>query len=160
MAELASTFEAAGCRDVRTHLQSGNVVFRASRTAAARVASAVSGAIAGRHGLRVPVVLRTGAELRAAAEGNPFLRAGAPPETLHVVFLADRPSAAAAAALDPARSPPDAFEVRGREVYLRCPGGLARTRLTTGWFDARLGTTSTVRSWRTVLALAAMAAGG
>jgi len=51
-------------------------------------------------------------------------------------------------------------EVRGREVYLRCPGGLARSRLTTGWFDARLGTTSTVRNWRTVLALAAMAAGG
>jgi uncharacterized protein (DUF1697 family) len=107
----------------------------------------------------VPVVLRSAAELRAVVRGNPFLEAGADPATLHVAFLADRPTAAAAASLDPARSPPDAFAVRGREVYLHLPNGGARSKLTTAWLDARLDTVSTVRNWRTVERLLALASG-
>jgi uncharacterized protein (DUF1697 family) len=49
--------------------------------------------------------------------------------------------------------------VRGREVYLHCPNGVARTRLTNGYFDAALGTTSTSRNWRTVLKLLELAGG-
>jgi hypothetical protein len=45
------------------------------------------------------------------------------------------------------------FIVRGREVYLRLPHGVARTRLTNDYFDANLGTMSTGRNWRTVTRL-------
>ncbi|HZN92159.1 MAG TPA: hypothetical protein VFB81_05620, partial [Myxococcales bacterium] len=81
----------------------------------------------------------------------------ADPDTLHVVFLADPPPPAKVAALDPARSPPDEFQVRGREIYLRCPNGFGRTKLSNAYFDSKLGTISTVRNWRTVLTLAEMA---
>jgi len=57
------------------------------------------------------------------------------------------------AGLDPGRSPPDEFVVRGREIYLRFPGGVARSKLTNAYFDSKLATTSTVRNWRTVLKL-------
>jgi uncharacterized protein (DUF1697 family) len=57
------------------------------------------------------------------------------------------------AALDPLRSPPDAYAVRGREIYLQCPNGVGSTKLTNAYFDSRLATISTGRNWRTVLKL-------
>ena len=69
------------------------------------------------------------------------------------MFLASQPDAGAIAALDPHRSPPDAFVVRGSEIYLQCPNGAGTTKLTNAWFDSRLSTISTGRNWRTVLKL-------
>ena len=154
MHELAALFEAAGCGAVRTYIQSGNVVFQAPAALARTLPARVSAAILKAHGHRVPVVLRTAEELRAVGRGNPFPDS---PEILHVAFLAGWPSAAAVAALDPGRSPPDELEVRGRELYLRLPNGVARTKLTNAYLDRTLGTTSTLRNWRTVLALVELA---
>ncbi len=158
MADLAAVFAAEGCAEVRTYIQSGNVLFLAPAARAGGLAGAVEGAIAARFGFRVPVVIRTASDLARVARGNPFLAAGADPATLHVAFLAGPPAPARVAALDPRRSPPDAFAVRGREVYLHFPNGVARSRITNAWLDAALRTTSTVRNWRTVLELLARAA--
>jgi uncharacterized protein (DUF1697 family) len=134
------------------------VVFRATETCAARIPAAIAKAVADQLGFRAPVVMRTAGELRAIARGNPFLRGGtsAEAESLHVMFLADRPSPARVATLDPKRSPSDEFEVMGREIYLRCPNGVGRTRLTNEYFDTKLATTSTMRNWRTVMKLLEM----
>jgi uncharacterized protein (DUF1697 family) len=158
MKDLAAMFAEAGCADVVTYIQSGNVVFRATETCAARVPAAIAKAVADRLGFRAPVVMRTAGELRGVLRANPFLRAGAPIESLHVMFLADRPSPARVATLDPNRSPTDEFQVVGREIYLRCPNGMGGTKLTNAYFDAKLATTSTVRNWRTVVKLVEMTA--
>ncbi len=155
--DLVAVFEALGCRDVRTYIQSGNVVARAPASAVDGLADAAAKALHEGFGLTVPVVLRTGDALAAAVADNPYLAAGADPATVHVMFLRDAPTAAQAAALDPHRSPGDAYTVRGREVFLHCPNGLARTKLTNDYFDRRLATVSTVRNWKTVLTLLAMA---
>jgi uncharacterized protein (DUF1697 family) len=76
--------------------------------------------------------------------------------TLHVAFLADRPDKGRIAAMDPNRSPGDSFEVRGQEVFLHLPNGVAKTKLTNEYLDRTLGTTSTLRNWRTVLKLIEM----
>ena len=157
MKELIAMVGDAGGTDVVTYIQSGNVVFRASAATAKKVPAALERAITKRFGHRVPVVMRTAAELMAVVRNNPFLTAGAAPDTLHVAFLADMPVAANVAALDPRRSPPDAFEVRGRDIYLHLPAGVAKTKLSNAYFDARLATTSTVRNWRTVLKLVELA---
>lgn len=68
-------------------------------------------------------------------------------------FLADRPSVAQVAAIAPDRSPPDECVIHGRELFLRCPNGMARTKLTHAYLDRTLGTTTTIRNWRTTLAL-------
>ena len=159
MAELRAMFEGVGCTDVRTYIQSGNVVFRAEPALAARIPGLIEANIATTKGFQVPVVTRTAAELDAAVRGNPFLAAGADPAQLHVGFLAEAPSAARIAELDPDRSPRDAFEVRGREVYLHFPNGTARSKLTVDYFDRVLGTTVTIRNWRTVGKLVDMAGG-
>jgi uncharacterized protein (DUF1697 family) len=153
MAELARVFVAAGCGDVRTYIQSGNVVYRAQPALAARVPDLVAQRIARDFGLKVPVVTRSAAELARVATSNPFLRAGADTKELHVAFLAETPAKTAVAALDPRRSPPDELRVAGREVYLHLPNGVARTKLTNAYLDSTLGTTSTLRNWNTVLKL-------
>lgn len=158
MAELVSMVEALGASRVRTYIQSGNVVLTARAPTAHRLPRGLRRLIAERKGLSVPVVLRTAAELGAVVDDNPFLARGAEPKALHVAFLADVPEAAAAEALDPDRSPPDAFALRGRELFLHLPGGVARTKLTNAYLDRTLGTVCTVRNWRTVLTLARMAA--
>jgi uncharacterized protein (DUF1697 family) len=150
MKDLAAMFSDCGCEGVETYIQSGNVVFEARAAIAERVPAALGGAILERFGYRVPVVIRTAGELAAAARGNPFLAAGHDPDSLHVAFLANLPPKARAASLDVRRSPPDEFVFRGREVYLRLPNGVARTKLTNAYFDSTLGTTSTLRNWRTV----------
>jgi uncharacterized protein (DUF1697 family) len=157
MSDLVALFAAEGCTNVSTFIQSGNVVFDAPKKLAAQVPTHVEQRIQERFGLQVPVVVRTAAELSAVVERNPFLSAGADADALHVLFLKDAPAARLTRALDPARSPPDAFALVGREVYLRCPNGIGRTKLTNGYFDKALATVSTGRNWRTVLKLIALA---
>jgi uncharacterized protein (DUF1697 family) len=159
MADLSAMFEKAGCARVQTYIQSGNVVFDAEAGAAGALPEQIQGAIEKRFGYRIPVVMRTAGEMAAVAGDNPFLSRGADADVLHVVFLAGAPSASRAAALDPNRSPPDEMVVRGREIYLACPNGIARTRITNAYLDATLATTSTLRNWRTVQVLARMASG-
>lgn len=156
MKDLAAMFGEAGCSDVRTYIQSGNVVFEAAPTLARRIAGVITASIGDRFGLEVPVVTRSADQLAAIVSANPYAREGTDEKWLHVAFLADTPSAAGIAALDPQRSPPDEFVVHNAEIYLSCPNGMARTKLTNAYFDTTLGTTSTVRNWRTTLKLLEM----
>lgn len=156
MKELAALFAAAGAKDGRTCIQSGNVVFKATGHVVAHLANTISEAIEEGFGLKVPVLLRSRAELEAVLDANPFLARASNPKALHVMFLSDHPSDERVAALDPQRSPPDEFAVLGREVYLHCPKGIARSKLTTAWIDRALGTVATVRNWNTVNALVEM----
>jgi uncharacterized protein (DUF1697 family) len=156
MKRLVELFLAAGCEDVRTWIQSGNVVFAASPALAKRLPTTIGTALREQLGLEVPVVTRTAVELRAAVRANPFLDQGAEERALSVGFLADRPSRARVSKLDPQRSPPDAFSVRGREVYLHCPNGVARSKLTNAYFDSTLATISTFRNWKTTSKLLEM----
>jgi uncharacterized protein (DUF1697 family) len=159
MKELAAMFGKAGCTDVQTYIQSGNVVFRADAKRAARISATIAKAITARFPMRIPIVVRSAGELRRVAENNPFLARGVDADKLHLVFLSGAPVVAAVAALDPKRSAPDEFIVRGAEIYLHCPNGFGRTKLSNAYFDAKLATISTVRNWRTVLKLLEMAGG-
>lgn len=156
MRDLAAIFGDAGCENVRTFIQSGNVVFNASASASRRLAGEVAARIEERFGYKVPVILRTAQQLHDVVSNNPFLKPGSAEEILHVMFLADRPIPAKIAALDLNRSLPDTFIVRGQEIYLNLPNGGGKSKLTNAWFDAKLSTVSTVRNWRTVNKLLTM----
>ena len=150
MRDLATMFEAAGFEDVRTYIQSGNVVFRASQELADGLPARIADAIEASHGFQIPIVMRTAADFDRIVRDNPFIASGADPAKLHVGFLAAAPEPGQIAKLDPDRSPPDAFEVRDREVYLHFPAGVARSKLDNAYFDRTLNTVCTIRNWRTV----------
>jgi len=153
MTDLVQVFVEAGCGDVRTYIQSGNVIFKASQSKLEKLPGLIAKRILERFGYKIPVVLRTAEQLGETIQNNPFLKAGASEETLHVYFLAGVPDARNLTALDSARSAPDAFLVRGRDIYLQLPNGMARTKLSNAYFDSKLATISTARNWRTVLKL-------
>ena len=155
MADLRDIFTAAGCAAVQTYIQSGNVVFKAAPGLAERAPEIVALAIRERFGYETAVVVRSSEELRQVAASNPFDTSG-DPRFLQVAFLEDAPSAEAVSRLDPERSPPDAFAVRGRNVYLHYPNGVARSKLTNEYLAAQLQAASTIRNWRTVLTLREM----
>lgn len=156
MAELRSALESLGLEDVVTYIQSGNVLFSSRGGRAKELAASIEGRIAEAFGIDVVVLLRTPVELAKVARGNPFLRAGADPSKLHVVFLSGKPTQKAAAQLDPERSPPGEFRLEGREIYLHLPTGFGRSKLTVDYFERRLEVAATARNWKTVTKLVAL----
>jgi len=156
MAALQAAVENAGGGKVETLLQSGNVVFDAPADEGEAIAARARASLACAANIDASIVLRDGDAWRRLVARNPFLAAGADPDALHAACLSAAPSAERLARLEPDRSPPDAFVVVGADVYLKLPNGVARSRMTNAWFDARLGVVSTMRNWRTVTKLAAM----
>ncbi len=144
MAELRASFEALGHADVRTYIQSGNVVFTAKTRSGATVRSEIERAINRDSQLNVTVLLRTPAELTSVMKRNPF------GDDAYVTFLDEKPSAKHVAAIDPAPFVPDEFAVDGREVFVRCPNGYGRTKINNTFFERKLATRATTRNWNTV----------
>jgi uncharacterized protein (DUF1697 family) len=157
MKELAALFEKAGCSEVATYIQSGNVVFSADAALAARLPDLMPKAILKSHKISVPVIVRSVDEMARIAAKHPLMTPDAEPKFIHVGFLAQRPTAAQIATLDPQRSPQDAFSVKGAEIYIRYGAeGSAKSKLNNQYIDSRLGTLSTLRNWNTVLKLKEM----
>ncbi len=152
MKALSEMFAKAGCRDVVTYIQSGNVVFTAAPSVLKKLPQTISQNIADDFGHRVPVVVRSHEELGVVVRENPFPKAEAD-QLLYVAFLADVPGGEAVAKLDPQRSPPDLFVVAGNHIYMHLLNGAAKTKLTNAWMDSKLSTVSTARNWATVLKL-------
>lgn len=149
MPELRAALTEAGLRDVRTYIQSGNIIFATSAADRTAVADLIAAVIRDRFGVESPVVLRTRAELAAALDNVPYPADEGSERSQHILFLADEPTPARVAALDPNRSPGDEFTVVGKDIYLRFGESIARSKLTNAYFDATLGTVSTARNLRT-----------
>lgn len=146
MASLREVFEELGHTNVRTYIQSGNVVFDAKGSAPS-VRTALERAIDERFGLDVTVLLRTPAELAKVKAQNPF-----GPDA-YVTFLDGVPDRKRVSTLDPAPFAPDEFRVAGQEVYVRCPNGYGRTKINNTFFEKKLATRATTRNWNTVATL-------
>lgn len=153
MADLRRVFEAAGCTDVATYIQSGNVVFSSRVRDHRALGRKLERAIADELGVETRVVVRTGDELREVIDANPF---GADTSQTHVAFLAEKPAAAAIRALEAEDVAPDELEVAGHDVFLRFPNGVQGARLSGALLERRLGVPGTVRNWRTVERLATL----
>ena len=154
MSDLRRILEDAGLGDVRTLLQSGNVVFTGTGPAA-KLEESIEREIDKELGMRVTVMVRSEAQLRKVIDANPFAAAGADPKQLHVVFLATQPPASAVRAVDPAEYAPDEFALGDRAIYLRLPNGVAGSRFP---WDRSFTVATTMRTWRTTTKLAELAA--
>jgi uncharacterized protein (DUF1697 family) len=159
MSALAQMLCEADCADVRTYIQSGNVIFSATPACARQIPKRIAAQIKKSFGFAPPILMRSAAEFQEIVADNPFLKSRAArvdEDHLLVAFLHDTPTAENIAALDPKRSPGDKFAFRApghREIYLHLPNGLANTKFSNAWFDSKLNTISTMRNWRTTLKL-------
>jgi len=152
---LREALTKAGCTDVRTYVNSGNVVLRSAHARADDVSAAVHDVIAETFDLDVPVVVRTGSQLAEILDWNPFPEeAAARPNLVAVVHLVRKPPAAKVRELLATDVAPDRIAARGSEVVVawseRTGGPLADKALNA------LGVEGTARNWRTLTALAGL----
>jgi uncharacterized protein (DUF1697 family) len=158
MEALRACFEGLGCRSVQTYVQSGNVVFEAREKDAVRYADELSKRIQRDFGFPVPVLLRTSEELEHIVRHNPFLKQpGIDPAKLHVTFLSAPAPKSTAEHLKTLATALEQFHVRGREIYLYCPNGYGRTKLSNAAIEKKLDAQATTRNWKSVQALVALA---
>jgi uncharacterized protein (DUF1697 family) len=152
MPVLREALEDAGFKDVRTHLQSGNVVLESSAKPES-VARKCERVISERFKLEIPVVVRTRAELAGVVKRNPLGKVATDPKRYQVSFLSARPSANVVRELQDAAADSEQVVAIGREVYAWHPRTIARSKLWTKLAGKGLGVTATSRNWATVEAL-------
>ena len=158
MADLRRLCEELGLRDVRTYVQSGNVVFDTDGPAPELVAPALRRRIEDELGVAAAVVVRTAGELAQVVAENPFTPAAeAEPTSVHVAFLSAEPVDPSVLEVDPEEYAPERVAPGDRVRYLLLPGGIGRSRLATDLARRRTGVEMTVRNWRTVTRLLEMA---
>jgi len=154
MAELRKLLEDAGYGDVRTYIASGNVLLDGPKSGAT-VAGNVERIVGDAFGVTTTAIVRRPDELAAVVAGHPF---GRDVSRSHVVFLAKRPGPKAADALAAADHTPDRAELAGKHVYVQYPAGVQGARLSAARLEKLLDVAGTHRNWRTVAALAELAA--
>ena len=154
---LRAACENLGCQNVRTYVQSGNIVF-SSRASAGKLAQTLKATIDAQTRLPVTVVLRSAADMERIVAGNPFLKKGIDVAKLHVTFLSKAPVSPALDRLDVLAGARDQYRLAGSEIYLHCPLNYGETRLSNAAIEKVLGLGATTRNWKTVTTLHAMAA--
>lgn len=158
MAQLRELLTERGYDDIRTHLQSGNVVLRAP-VGAARLEQDLAEAIETEFGFAVPVVVRSAAQLAAVIATEPFGAVVTEPRLYQVSFLAGPAPEGTEERLRGIATPAERVEVRGQEIYSWHPDGVGRSKLAGALGDRAIGVITTTRNFRTVRALAQLSGG-
>jgi uncharacterized protein (DUF1697 family) len=156
MPALRERLTAAGLMDVRSYLQSGNVVVSTDRPPD-ELARACEAQITEDFGLGISVLVRTREELAQVVSGNPLAKVAINPKRYQVSFCAAEPDPALVERLGALAVPPERFVAVGRELYAWHPNGVARSRLWAELGSRKLEVTATARNWTTVTTLLAMA---
>jgi uncharacterized protein (DUF1697 family) len=157
MKDLAEILAKSGCAEVKTYIQSGNVVFTAPESPCDDLPRKIATQVEKRFGHKPPMTIRSMQQMLDIVRHNPYVGPGMDESRVAVLFLADTPTAENVAKLDPDRSPGDEFTVRGSEIYLFVgKNGFAKSKLTNAYFDSKLATMSTGRNWRTTVTLLGM----
>jgi len=157
MEKLRAGCEGLKLSDVKTYVQSGNVVFQAAKCNPDSLSKKLEEMIVQEFGFTSRVVIRTDADLEDIIRNNPFRPVSKFEDNrLCVAFLSAEPDKAAVQKLK-ALQQPEPFHVRGNNLYVYYGNGFAKTKLNTNLLGRILGVDATVRNWRTVTSLDAMA---
>jgi uncharacterized protein (DUF1697 family) len=162
MTELSTLYRKMGFKDVRSYIQSGNVIFSLDdKTDFQRVASQIEGAILKKFDDAIPVFIRTISEIKKVIIENPFFNEeNFDPARMAVIFLYETPSGEQVEKVKNIDYPPDKFKIIGKEIFIYCPNGFGRTKLYTNFFENKMKVTGTARNWKTVKSILKIAEAG
>jgi uncharacterized protein (DUF1697 family) len=156
MPALRELLSESGHGEVRTYLQSGNIVL-SSRSRPGGLAKKIHGLIAENFGLDIPVVVRTRDELASVVDLNPLGKVATDPKRYQVSFLSAELDQGTVDGLAALATETEQFIAVGRELYAWHPEGVARSKLWNKLAGAGLGVTATARNWTTVTSLLELA---
>ncbi len=154
MKDLREQLTDAGFGDVKTYIQSGNVIFEYSGVESTlEIAARLERIIEELYDFNVPVIVWTAEELRLAVDSNPYT-ADYRADCLHLTFLKEKPDNTVLAEIEDYDFPPDLYRISGNKVFIYCAGRYSDSRLTNNFFEKKLKVNATTRNWKTVLELA------
>jgi uncharacterized protein (DUF1697 family) len=154
MERVRAAFTDAGAQEVRSYIQSGNLVYQAR--SGTRTAEKAADALAETLGGAPSVFVRTREQWQAVVERDPFAPRGIAPNRHHVTCLDAEPSRERWDAVDLAACAPEEAVLHGMEIHLHTPDGYGRAALTNPFWERSFGVRATTRNWSTVLRLAEM----
>jgi uncharacterized protein (DUF1697 family) len=155
MKGLVGILEALGFGDIKTYIQSGNVVFRARDVHPSTISREIRAEIQKRFGFEPQVLLLEPTELKEVIDSNPFPEAESEPKTLHLYFLPSVPGNPDLRGLDRIRGESERVVLEGNVLYLHAPEGIGRSKLAAK-VEKLLGVPATGRNWRTVTSIMAL----
>ena|SRR5437867_4890817 len=148
MEELWTCFGSLGLERVRTYIQSGNVVFEQKSASVVGLVERLEKGIKAKFDLDVHVIVRTREEMSKVIENIPFR--AQEQDKAHVTFLSAEPEDVPTRELEAVKDKTEKFLVSAREVYLYCPNGYGKSKLSNSFFERKLKVSATTRNWRTV----------
>jgi uncharacterized protein (DUF1697 family) len=150
MDDLIKIFESMGFKNIKTYLQSGNVIFEDESIDTVKITRDIERKINQAFGFSVNVIIRTDDEFKSIINNNPFIKnQDIEIDKLHVTFLKKLPDKNDVHNLDVNKDENEKFKVIDREIYLYLPNGYGGTKLTNNMFEKKLKTTATTRNWKT-----------
>ena len=151
MEDLRLTFETMGFKNVSTYIQSGNIIFKSEESNSGDIEILIKKAILNEYGYQVPVLVKQKKELVEVLENNPLIKSGKEDHSkLHVTFLSETPPDEDLNKIKGVDYGSGEFYISGTTVYLYCPDGYGRTKLSNNFFENKLKVTATTRNWKTV----------
>jgi len=151
MNELKLLYESLNYKNVVTYIQSGNVIFKHTDSDYSVLSKSIEDKILEAFGFHVIVFIRTVNDLKNIVKNNPFLkRREEDINKLHVTFLSHKPSQSLTDEIDILKYKPDEFYLNENEIYLFCPNGYGRTKLSNNFFERKLKVSATTRNWKTL----------
>ena len=157
MERLRAAFEALSFSRVRSYVQSGNIVFETTQGSPAALSKRIQERILRDFGFPVPVILKTTEEMERVVAANPFAEEKSIEQSkLHVTFLSHALPRTAVTALEGLAAGKERFCILNQEVYLYCPNGYGRTKLSNTNIEKKLSVVATTRNWKTAKALLEM----
>lgn len=161
MADLKRVFEVMGLSEVKTYIQSGNVLFK-SNAEEEPLRKKIEHEIEVAFGFSISVVLRTAAELEWIIRNCPFseeaiseAKSSSEGESLYVSLLIYSPSEEKIERMNNYRSENDDYRIEGREVFLLFRHSIGKSKLANNLH--KLDVPATVRNWNTINKLSVLA---
>jgi uncharacterized protein (DUF1697 family) len=148
MEDLTELYASLGFKNVRSYIQSGNIIFDSPDPNALNLIHQIEEKIGNAFGFDVVVLIRIRNEIEKLVKNNPF--AEKDKNKLYVTFLSDTPAKSTLSELSKVKSKPEDFLITGREIYLFCPNGYGRSKVTNNFFEKKLKLPATTRNWKTV----------
>ena len=154
MAELKSQYEKLGFTNVKSYIQSGNILFSPPKNSSkASLKKAIEETILQHYGFDVDVQIKTQDDWKAIVENCPFPITEETKTKLHLSFLSKAPSKNKIELLYEQVKVPEKLVIDKDIIYLYCPNGYGRSKLTNTVIESKLGVKATTRNWQTIEAL-------
>ncbi len=150
MDALSKMYESIGFKNIKTYVQSGNVVFASEENDLKKLEKIISSQIETEFGFNVPVIVFDTKTLETIIENNPFSKDSSKESVfMHVTFLAESPKEFDKEVITSKKQPDEEIAFAQNAVYLYCPNGYARTKLNNNYIESKLKVNATTRNWKT-----------